>query len=325
MADGYFHEFISKGYDYTDEANAVNDYIRYMLNRTQMIFKYGGLPDTIPHKFLELQLQRFGFACFAEEKGNLYSFRGGLGGEPDPYYFPTICTVSNPALNISKTYKIDKDCVIMQNDSLMSGLLPLFSRYATALVENDISFDIATKNSRIVALISAPDDDTATAANKFLEDIAAGKQGVPAANEFLDGIKVQPFAQMSNRTLTELIEYQQYLRASWYNEIGLNANYNMKRESLTTTESQMNFDALLPLVDDMLYCRQQAIDKINEMFGTNITVELNSSWKMVADSVQTFGNEENQDESEPEPENKEGGEENGESESSDSVQENADE
>lgn len=322
MADGYFHEFISKGYDYTDKPNSINDYIRYMLNRTQMIFKYEGLPDTIPHKFLELQLQRFGFACIAKAKGALYSFRGGLGGEPDPYYFPTICTVSNPALNISETYEIDKDCVIMQNDSLMSGLLPLFSRYATALIENDISFDIATKNSRIVALISAPDDDTATAANKFLEDIAAGKQGVPAANEFLDGIKVQPFAQMSNRTLTELIEYQQYLRASWYNEIGLNANYNMKRESLTTTESQMNFDALLPLVDDMLYCRQQAIDKINAMFGTNITVELNSSWKMVADSVQTFGNEENQDDSKPDTENNEGGENNGESESSDSVQEN---
>lgn len=324
MADGYFHELISKRYDYTEKDDAINNYIRYMLNRTQMIFKYEGLPDTIPQKFLELQLQRFGFSCIAKDKDNLYAFRGGLGGEPNPYYYPTICTVSNPALNLSKTYKIDDDCVIIQNDTLMAGLLPLFSRYATALVENDISFDIATKNSRIVALISAPDDDTATAANKFLEDIAAGKQGVPAANEFLDGIKVQPFAQMTNRTLTELIEYQQYLRASWYNEIGLNANYNMKRESLTTTESQMNFDALLPLVDDMLYCRQQAIDKINEMFGTNITVELNSSWKMVADSIQTFGNEENQDDSKPDTENSEGGENNGESEYTDSVQENVD-
>lgn len=290
----YFHEIgNTKLYDYKDKQCGVNNYIAYMLNRTQRIFEYEGLPDTIPQKFLELQLQRFGFSCIAKFKDNVYAFRGGLGGEPDPYYFPTICTVSNPALNLSKTFKIDDDCVIIQNDTLMRGLVPLHRRYATAMVENDISFDIATKNSRIAALITAPDDTSKRAAEKFLEDIADGKQGsIPATNEFLDGIKVQPLTSTTQRTMTELIEYQQYLRASWYNEIGLNANYNMKRESLTTTESQMNFDALLPLIDDMLYCREQAIEKINKMFNLNISVKLSSSWEKISENFQTFGNKE---------------------------------
>lgn len=289
----YFHEIRNtKLYDYKDKQCGVNNYIAYMLNRTQRIFEYEGLPDTIPQKFLELQLQRFGFSCIAKFKDDVYAFRGGLGGEPDPYYFPTICTVSNPALNLSKTFKIDDDCVIIQNDTLMRGLIPLHRRYATAMVENDISFDIATKNSRIAALITAPDDTSKRAAEKFLEDIADGKQGIPAANEFLDGIKVQPLTSTTQRTMTELIEYQQYLRASWYNEIGLNANYNMKRESLTTTESQMNFDALLPLIDDMLYCREQAIEKINKMFNLNISVKLSSSWEKISENFQTFGSKE---------------------------------
>lgn len=289
----YYHEIgNTKLYDYRDKKCGVNNYIAYMLNRTQRIFEYEGLPDTIPQKFLELQLQRFGFSCIAKFKDNVYAFRGGLGGEPDPYYFPTICTVSNPALNLSKTFKIDDDCVIIQNDTLMRGLIPLHRRYATAMVENDISFDIATKNSRIAALITAPDDTSKKAAEKFLEDIADGKQGIPAANEFLEGIKVQPLTSTTQRTMTELIEYQQYLRASWYNEIGLNANYNMKRESLTTTESQMNFDALLPLIDDMLYCREQAIEKINKMFNLNISVKLSSSWEKISENFQTFGSKE---------------------------------
>ena len=289
----YFHEIgNTKLYDYRDKQCGVNNYIAYMLNRTQRIFEYEGLPDTIPQKFLELQLQRFGFSCIAKFKDSVYAFRGGLGGEPDPYYFPTICTVSNPALNLSKTFKIDDDCVIIQNDTLMRGLIPLHRRYATAMVENDISFDIATKNSRIAALITAPDDTSKRAAEKFLEDIADGKQGIPAANEFLEGIKVQPLTSTTQRTMTELIEYQQYLRASWYNEIGLNANYNMKRESLTTTESQMNFDALLPLIDDMLYCREQAIEKINKMFNLSISVKLSSSWEKISENFQTFGNKE---------------------------------
>lgn len=160
----------------------------------------------------------------------------------------------------------------------MRGLIPLFNRYATAMVENDLSFKLATINTRIQAWVTAPDDTTAEAGNKYLEDVEAGELGVVASNEFLEGIKVQP-VQGSIRTFTDLIEYQQYLKASWYNEIGLNANYNMKREKLSTTESQMNNDALLPLVDDMLEQRKIGVEEINKMFGTNITVEFDSSWE----------------------------------------------
>jgi hypothetical protein len=85
------------------------------------------------------------------------------------------------------------------------------------------------------------------------------------------------------------------LKASWYNEIGLNANYNMKREKLSTTESQMNNDALLPLVDQMLRSRQEAAEQINEMFGTDIHVEFASSWEKL---VQEFEQSNQLDESE---------------------------
>jgi hypothetical protein len=101
-----------------------------------------------------------------------------------------------------------------------------------------------------------------------------------------------------------LIEYQQYLKASWFNEIGLNANYNMKREKLSTTESQMNNDALLPLVEDMLESRRQCIEKVNAMFGTEISVDFASSWEKLveeieAESNQLDGEEMNQDGEEP--------------------------
>lgn len=273
-----FDCYLFKLYDFNDKETALRNYIAYMLNRTQMIFEYTGLPDTVPAKFLEQMLQINGYACFAEHKGDLYAFYGGLGGEPDAYYQPTICTVANPALKLSKMYDIGKDCVIMRNDVLMYGLVPLYRRYATAMVENDISFRMAAINTRVTAHITAPDDDSKDAADKYLDDLANGKLGALATNEFLEGIKVLP-ATNSLRTFTDLIEYQQYLKASWFNEIGLNANYNMKREKLSTTESQMNNDALLPLVDEMLRCRKEAVEEINKMFGTNISVEFGSSWE----------------------------------------------
>lgn len=272
-------------YDFTDKERSLKDYVLYMLMRTQRIFKYTGLPDTIPQRMLEYQLQTHGFSCITRVGENLYAFYGGLGGEPDVYYRPTICVVANPALKFNKTLKIDEDCVIVRGDSYLRGLLPMFRRYATAMVENDLSFKLATINTRIQAWVTAPDDETKAAGDKFLEDIENGELGVIASNEFLDGLKTQP-VQGSMRTFTDLIEYQQYLKASWYNEIGLNANYNMKREKLSTTESQMNNDALLPLVDDMLEQRRIGVEAINAMFGTNITVEFDSSWQKLLKEFQ---------------------------------------
>lgn len=282
----YLDRFVCDLYAFDKKEVCMRHYIVYMLNRTQRMFEYKGLPDTIPARMLEFQLQVNGFTCIAKHAGKLYAYWGGLGGEPDVYLRPTICTVANPAQKLSKSFKIDEDCVIIRNDAFLYGMLPLFRRYATAMVENDLSFRLATINTRIQALLTAPDDATKAAGEKYLEDIEAGELGVIASNEFLDGLKAQP-VQGSMRTFTDLIEYQQYLKASWFNEIGLNANYNMKREKLSTTESQMNSDALLPLVDDMLEQRRLGVEKVNEMFGTNITVDFSSSWKKLIEEFES--------------------------------------
>ena len=300
-------------YDFKEKGKAVNDYIRYMLNRTQKIFEYEGLPDTIPQRMLEFILQINGCACFAKVKGNLYAFRCGLGGTPDVYYRPTLAEIANPALNYSKHLKIDEECVVMLNDSSMIGMIPMYRKYATALAENDLSFNKASINLRIMSIITAPDSTTKKAAEQYLKDIAEGKDGVIASNEFLNGVKVLPMTS-AYRTFTDLIEYHQYMKAAWFNEIGLNANYNMKREKLSTTESQMNSDALLPLVDDMLARRQEALEKINAMFETNISVKFTSSWEKMEEEVLTLG----QDEEEGE----ESDDETGEAESDESVQDN---
>lgn len=281
----YFDNIAGRLYDFLDKERCVKNYIAYMLDRTQKIFEYEGLPDTIPKRMLEFLLQINGFACFAKDGADLYAFYGGLGGPPDPYYRPTLCVVANPALKLSKTFEIDKDCVIVRNDALLVGLMPMFRRYATAMMENDITFRMAVINTRVQALLTAPDDNTKKAADKFLKDIEDGKLGAIQVNEFLEGLKAQPVTE-SYRTFTDLIEYQQYLKASWYNEIGLNANYNMKREKLSTTESQMNNDALLPLVDQMLESRQKGLEQVNEMFGTNISVRFTSSWEKLLKEIE---------------------------------------
>lgn len=298
-----------KPFDFMDKSDNIFRHTMYMLNRTQAMFKWDGLPDSIPQRMIELYLQINGNVAFYQYEGTLYVFRGGLGGKPDVYYMPTLYTVANPALNFSANLKIDDECVVVSNDSLYLGLMPMFQKYATLLSENELSIKMAVINSRLVNMISASDDRTRASAEKFLDDIEKGKPGVIAANEFFEGVKSTPYGSTGNtNTITNLIELEQYLKASWFNELGINANYNMKRESINAEESQLNNDALLPLIDDMLKCRQDGAQRVNDMFGTNISVDFNSAWE---DNIEEIELEQSKLKSEgdnPDPDPEEGDE-----------------
>lgn len=267
-----------------DKDRAISNYVKMMLNRTQQMFKYENLPDTIPQRMLEMYLQTSGVAIITEVNNNLYAFTGGLGGEPDPYYQPTLATIANPALKISDNLEIGKECEIIYSDSMWMGLLPLIQKYAILLAENDISMRTASINMRLTAILSVTDDRTKESALEYLRQIEKGQLGVLVDTKNLltesDSFSVSPLAGSGLTSyISQLTEYNQYLKASLFNELGLQANYNMKRESLNSSETEMDSDVLVPLVDNMLECRKICLEKVNTLYGTNITVELASAWE----------------------------------------------
>lgn len=252
--------------------------ISQMLNKTITIFKYGNLPETITEKDIEIITQVNGYSIWKEVDGKLYVFYGSLGGEPNPYYLPTIAIIANPALRYNASLKIDEECVVMLNDYLYTGLMPLFNKYGSLLTEAEISLKYAIINARVPALLQSDNDNTYKSAKEFFDKIEKGDgYGIIASKEFFEGIKSQDFYKQPY--IKDLIESIQYIKASWYNEIGLNSQFNMKREAINSAEVTLNEDILYPAVDVMLQCRKKAVEKINKMFGTNITVELNSVWE----------------------------------------------
>ena len=265
-------------YDPKNKVQNIKDYVSYMLVKSSTMFKYHNLPDTLPPEQLELLLQTNGYVIVTKHDGDLYAFMGGLGGEPDVYLRPTIATVSSPALKFNETLKIGSECVVISNDILQNGLLPIYNQYCTLLVENTLTMYISNINKRIPTLISASDDNTVESAKTYIKKMFDGEIGVIAENQLFDSLKTHTNGGETSNKLTELIEYHQYLKAGLLNEIGLNANFNMKRERLLSGEVELNSDSLYPLVDNMYQCRQLAISQINNMYGTNIQVEFNSSW-----------------------------------------------
>lgn len=273
-----YKKFILDSKTITDKNEALDNFIFSAINKMQSMFTYTGLPDTIPQKWLEYYLMTNGNAFITKVNGDLYAFVGGLGGVYDAYYQPTKCIVNNPYLNFNKDLEVDKDGVLIRNDTLMIGMLPTLRKYGVLLTESDITIRMALINLRIFNTISAPDDSSKQGADEYLRKIENGELASIGDSAFFDGIKMHTNTNISGY-LTQLIEMTQYIKASFYNEIGLNANYNLKREYISTTENSLADDILLPLCDNMLAERKEGLEKVNAMYGTDIRVEFNSSWK----------------------------------------------
>ena len=276
-------------YDLKDKKQNTKDMVEYQLDRTLSMFKWKNLPKTIPERSLELYLQTNGFVLLTKHNDEYCIYYGGLGGEPDYLYRPTIATIANPAQRFDAQLKIawevDEDtpedaAVICINDPLLKGLLPIHQKYASQLAENELTLWLTDILTRMPWLLSAQDDKTKKSAELLLSNIFEGKLGVVTDSAFLDGIKEHVLNNSNHQSLAALMQLHQYYKASWFNEVGLNAMQNQfKKEAISDSEQQMNTDTLTPLIDIMLANREDFCERVNQLYGLDISVELNSAWK----------------------------------------------
>lgn len=316
MADGY--RFLNipvdpDGKQVVDKEVSMREFATYFLMRVMKMFRWENLPEEIPEDCLNKMLMTEGFLFFTkyksrdlagEDRDQFYVFRGNMGDVIDAYYRPTKIIIANPGANCFEDFYLNRQKggtyygekgVILRNDTLYHGLMPLINRYAYLLAENVMTMHSADVFLRIIALISAQDDKTLLSANEFIKAIENGKMSAIAEGKFFDGVKLQSPPSNNGSYLTQFIEYQQYFLGSFFNEIGLNANFNMKRESIAKSESSLNEDSMLPLCQNMLMCRQEDIKVINEMFGLNIKVSFDSAWLQnaieIVKELDTLGSE----------------------------------
>lgn len=274
-------------------------HIQYMMDRTCQIFKYKNLPEEIYEKHLELKLQQ-GYVIAPKNK--IYNPQTGkeeymVFGKDDATFSgllnankePTNALITNAYLNISNEYSIPDDAIVIFNDSSHIGLMPMLSKYGLLLTHNELTIYINDIMKRIQLLLTASTDKEKLECNKFINNIIKGELGSIKGSRFSEnGKSIESLPTNSSgmaHTLTELIEMEQYLKASELNELGLDANYNMKRESLNKAESNLNKDSLLPLVQNMLDERKRGIDKLNKLWGTNISVDFSPLWKVKENEI----------------------------------------
>ena len=254
----------------------INKAVRDYLFATAMtMFKYDGLPDNVRPEDLERMLLENGELIFTRWRDEFYIFQfTGAGkqnylGEWDSYQ------VNNPYINCNAVFT-DKDAVRVRNTDNSVSLAGMLDMYSELLSESYITLNMSDVNARLSFLISAGDNATKTSAELFLKQVYEGKQGIIGSQPLLDSLSVNPLAD--HKDFQSVIQLNKFYYSDFFQKIGLTNLYNNVHDRISATETQFTATSIYPFVDNMKKNREAAIEKINKLFGLNVSVEFTSSW-----------------------------------------------
>lgn len=254
----------------------INKAVRDYLFATAMsMFKYEGLPDNVRPEDLERMLLENGELIFTKWNDEYYIFQfTGAGkqnylGEWDSYQ------VNNPYIQCSRVFT-DKDAVRIRNTDNAVSLAGMLDMYSELLSESYITLNMSDVNARLNFLISAGDSATKASAELFLKQVYDGKQGIIGSQPLLESLSVNPLAE--HRDFQSVIELNKFYYSDFFQKIGLTNLYNNVHDRISATETTFTATSIYPFVDNMKKNREQAIEKINQLFGLDVTVEFTSSW-----------------------------------------------
>lgn len=252
----------------------------YMYAKVTEIFRYEGLPLTLPKRILELCVTKNGAAVVYEYDGELFVTDELPGTEPNLYQEETEVSINHRVGSVNEriTRTIGVDAVLFRNDSLSIGLDPIITEFSILSAQAKITMIRNLVDLRGNYIIQAKDENAYKSALEYERAIRRGDTAIILAEEFSDmeGIVVHS-TPISNNPATQTVELFQYIQSYYYSELGIELNNNMKREYVSDTEIEKSSG--MPLIHNMLELRREAVRDIKALFGVDITVSLSSEWK----------------------------------------------
>ena len=253
--------------------------LEYLHVKVLEIFRYSNLDLTLPKRILESRVTQDGYTIVYEHEGNLFCTQTMPSGKQDVYgeCHEVHFTHSNEGESIVMTRTIGVDAVMVRNDASLIGLDPLLTEFALMEAQANITVLDNFMTLRTNRIIQAKDESSYLSALEYERQIRDGAPAVIMAEEFdvWEGINVHSTPIPSNAA-SQTIELFQYISSRYYSELGIVLNNNMKSQYVN--EAEMSKSTGMPLIYNMLSCRQEAVDEINALFDRDIKVALSEEW-----------------------------------------------
>lgn len=249
---------------------------RNLLEYATRLFSYNGLPKSIPAHEIDLIAYYIGYCPLVTVANGgkmdwIAANSSGMFGLTD--YLDMFKKVNfNTPLHYGER-TIDKNCIIIPNNSLKTPLIWRINHYATLLAHVDISIVAELVNDREIDMLEAINSMAAEAAK---ENYSKRYDGVPQAivNKGFTQFKHNFIAGRSNDQSAKLWDLRNNILSGFLEEIGVKKAQD-KKERMITNEVTSEDKMLALNISDMLECRQEAFKRYNELTGYNVVVSCN--------------------------------------------------
>ena len=277
--------------DTTDVFKGYIYYKNFLFEKLTKIFKYENLPPTIPQEALEDYILHFGFAGIT--RNNKFGMvavpctKYGVGLYPRYEPLAQYCT----PLMQGRDLIIGKDIVVVKNNTYQLTCEPLVERYARQLADADSSITISLENSRINVIPTFDDEESAESYKAYMVANRLGQVDAVADSSFIQKGNFVDYQKNGQSTLPlALVETRNEILRSFLLEIGITVASG-KKERMVVDEVNVNSQLLMFNLHDMLDCRKKAMDDVNAIYGTNISVDLAEEYKFITSLVDYTTNE----------------------------------
>lgn len=256
------------------------DYYVDLLQQLSMSrFQWNGLPDTVDERYIELSLFFNGQVVFFKDDilGEL-CLKVMAGGRLNVYDVPTIRTAY--ANNGYKMPLNESNSIMVYNNLIRKPSYDTVLLYAQRLSNLDRVIDVNCNSQKTPVLIECDENERLTAMNVYQQydgnaPVIYGRKGI---NSSISVMKTDaPYVA------DKLYE----LKSKIFNEaltfLGIvNVNEN-KRERMISDEVVRSMGGTFMMRESYIEARKQACEKINEMFGLNVSVQFKEGGDVVGD------------------------------------------
>ena len=259
---------------FTESAVANNKsysyYFRYLTEIGMSMFEWKNLPDTVDARFLELILFNDGQAVFFKDEVMGYlALQNIISGRLNVYRVPVVRRAF--AVNGYQKMLDEDNSVIIFNNYLHTNMARDVERFAKRLWNLDQIVDINANAQKTPVLIQGSMAQRLTLVNLYKE--YEGNAPVIFGDKNLDinGLKVLKTDAPYVADKVHQLKMEIWNEALTY--LGVSNINVQKKERMITDEVTRNMGGTYASRYSRLNARQEAADKINKMFGLNISVE----------------------------------------------------